>query len=937
MSDRPSPDSRRVPGVSTLVLGTTLLTLVVVALPALWLGRVSFERAHREDELTEVAFAHGRAAADLDERLAAAESSIARFAALLDQSLQLPRPGDADRLDALVERGADGARRSRREFFDGRLGAGLFLPAGLEPDEPLAALMVAAKRLIDLWARGNESRVWDNLWVLPAQGGEVILWPSDPEFVFQAAPDLDYRDTLWVSLTRPEHDPEGQPRWTPCSFDETSDSWLLSVVAPFHQDGVWAGAVGHDVSLPRLADVLGGHLPEGSDLHLVRADGTLLMSSRHQSLIESSHGGARAKDTGDALLVDAVLAGAPEGVLRRAVADDDRTLLSERSPRNGWRLVAEVPHSSLLADVRGYYGELWMAFVAIVTGVALLPALVVSRRVRSSVRQLVRASRMVRVGEPSVPFPIEGPREFRTIAEAIEGMVTRLGESEERTRAVLETVADGVISVDEQGLVQSANASAARMFGLGREALVGSGVARLGPAFEQVQELLTGNDETSTWSLDSAPEALHASGRLFPVEVKARVTVAGGRHLMTLTVRDLTRRRQAEVTRAALETQLRQAQKMEAIGQLAGGVAHDFNNLLTGIMGYAEGLLETLPAEGEAAHDLSQILRAAERAAGLTRQLLLFSRRQEARPEQVCLNRLLTSITPMLQRLLGEAHELSVDLAPTLGSVRVDPAQMEQVVMNLVVNAADAMPEGGPILLTTRGRQLPAAGDDCAPMLEAGPYVTVAVTDTGTGMDEAVQATIFEPFFTTKEPGKGTGLGLSTVFGIVQESGGQVQVLSAPGLGSTFTVWLPWVGSAEPGREIADQRLPPGGSETVLVAEDESTVRRLVQRLLQDQGYRVLVAEDGDSALQLADAHEGSIDLLLTDIVMPGMSGPSLAQELLRRRTTTRVLFMSGWPADALASSGLQVVPAEIVAKPFGLADMCRRVRAALDGVSQPA
>ena len=919
------------------MLWVSLGSLVVLVLPAMWLARRSFEQAHVANQVKLLDMAHAELAVGLDRRLAAAEASVDRFSALLSWGLAMAPPGDAAGFDALVHALPDGSWRSDPDYLDGTLEAGILVTTGVELDERAKALYLGAKRLVDQYARGG-SIDWDNLWVLPARGGEVIHWPNNAEFLFQAPADLDYGGTEWVELTRPESNPGGRPRWTSASYDDTSGSWMLSVVAPFFVDGVWAGSTGHDVLLSSLAIGLDSSLLlDGTSTHLVRGDGRLLHSERHAGLIEASRGGADTSATGDPLLIRSLAELAASNRFSEIAQDDTRTLLVQRLQHRDWYFVSEVPHQVLLASVREHYDVLWTAFVGVMAILALAPLVVATRLVRRSVRGLVSASRDVAAGGSFAVAGIGGPREFRTIAAAIELMLARLEESRERIRAVLETVADGVITVSEKGLIESVNRSAAGMFGCPAESLAGQKLSVLGPAFRSVETLLEGSDDSTSWTFDAVPDALHADGHGFPVEVRARLSVAGGSHHVTLTVRDLTRRQQAERTRRALEDQLRQAQKMEAVGQLAGGVAHDFNNLLTGIMGYAEGLRAVLPEGGEPAHDVAQILRAAERAAGLTRQLLLFSRRQELRPEEVDLNQLLIGITPMLQRLLGVGLELRLDQCHDLGSVLVDPSRMEQVVMNLVVNAADAMPDGGEIRLATSECTF-GTPDAARPpsLLPGGRYVCLTVSDTGTGMDDQTKASIFEPFFTTKEPGKGTGLGLSTVFGIVQESGGDVAVVSSPGRGATFRVFLPRHGEVRAASEVPGDLAPRGGSETVLVVDDEPTVRRLLRRLLEDQGYRVLVACDGDDALKIAEAHPGQLDLLLSDIVMPGLSGPALAAEFLLRWPDTPVLFMSGYSIDALAGHEPSVDAAAIVAKPFGLADMCRRVRDALDRAATP-
>ena len=389
----------------------------------------------------------------------------------------------------------------------------------------------------------------------------------------------------------------------------------------------------------------------------------------------------------------------------------------------------------------------------------------------------------------------------------------------------------------------------------------------------------------------------------------------------------------------ALEAQLRQAQKMEAVGQLAGGVAHDFNNLLTVIAAHAFIALEHLPDDTAVRADLEAVSDAAGRAADLTRRLLAFSRKQILQPQELDLNAAVAGVLPMLERLIGEDIEVATQLAPALGHVAADPAQLEQVLMNLAVNARDAMPRGGTIRVETANVELSEAyvAQDGAG-IEPGPYVLLEVGDTGCGIDAANQSRIFEPFFTTKEEGKGTGLGLAMVYGIVKQSGGFVRVHSAPGEGARFQIWLPRIAVREEEKAcVARPASVRGGSETVLLVEDEETVREVVQRLLQHQGYAVHAAPNGIEALRLAREQDGCIDLVLTDVILPEMSGPEVADQLLSEWPRTRVLFMTGYATDEVARRGLLKPGDALLRKPFTLEDMAHTVRRVLDQVAQSA
>ncbi|HXF96086.1 MAG TPA: ATP-binding protein [Gemmatimonadales bacterium] len=388
---------------------------------------------------------------------------------------------------------------------------------------------------------------------------------------------------------------------------------------------------------------------------------------------------------------------------------------------------------------------------------------------------------------------------------------------------------------------------------------------------------------------------------------------------------DITERRRAE-------ERLREAQKMEAIGRLAGGVAHDFNNVLTAIFGYVELMFEDLAEHNPARRDLEEIRKAAQRAAGLTRQLLAFSRQQVLDPVVLSVNELVEDIDKMLRRLVGEDVELRVSLARDAGNVRADAVQLQQVLMNLVVNARDAMPTGGKLLIETANAELAQQYADGDRLVAPGPYVMLAVSDTGVGMDAGIRARIFEPFFTTKERGRGTGLGLSTVYGIVKQSGGYIWVYSEPGRGTTFKVYLPRVDApAQVPARAAEVGGSPGGSETILLAEDDELLRPLARGLLQKLGYTVLEAKNADQALAMGRDRGGAIDLLVADVVMPGGSGRELATRLAEARPGLKVLYMSGYTDDAIVQHGMLEPGLHFLQKPFTPSVLARKVREVLD------
>ena len=421
-------------------------------------------------------------------------------------------------------------------------------------------------------------------------------------------------------------------------------------------------------------------------------------------------------------------------------------------------------------------------------------------------------------------------------------------------------------------------------------------------------------------------ELITAAGRRIWVHTKSTVTMNQGRvSKITGVFQDVTEQR-------GLEAQLRQAQRLEVVGRLAGGIAHDFNNLLTAIRGYAELVRRDLDPDDQHRADLDQVVRAADRAVELTAQLLAFSRRQVLQPRVLDPGELVTGVAPMLRRLLGEHVELETHSGRGLGRVKVDPSQFEQVIVNLAVNARDAMPEGGTLTIETANVELGSAYAASHPGVAPGPYVALIVSDTGSGMDKAVKAHLFEPFFTTKEPGHGTGMGLATVYGIVQQSGGSIYLYSEPGHGTSFKIYLPRVADeALPETAIVPTVAVPTGSETILLVEDEAAVRAYAARILFEQGYTVLEAGNGAEALALAADHVGPIELLVTDVVMPGLQGHQLGKRLHDLRPDLRVLFVSGFTENSVVHHGVVREGILFLQKPFTSEALNRAVRRALD------
>jgi len=505
--------------------------------------------------------------------------------------------------------------------------------------------------------------------------------------------------------------------------------------------------------------------------------------------------------------------------------------------------------------------------------------------------------------------------------------------SEANFRSLVTNAPYGICSCDATGKILDANPAFLELLGLtSANDVIGQHIYSLYADNEQwfdLADLLRSSAPfrglTAEWKRKTGTTVVRVSGR----------SVSNGREegiVFEIFAEDVTERR-------ALEQQLRQSQKMEAVGRLAGGIAHDFNNLLMVISGYSEFLLERLGGEPHLRGPAQEIASASERASSLTRQLLAFSRKQMLAPRIVNLNDIATENLKMLTRMIGEDIDLVMTPGENLWSVRADAGQIEQVIMNLAVNARDAMPSGGKLTIETSNVTLDEEYARIHAPLRPGDYVMVSISDTGAGMDPDTQQHIFEPFFTTKGP-KGTGLGLSTVYGIVKQSGGYIWVFSELGRGTTFKIYLPRVAStgetaAQVITKVEFQKVEPG-TETILVVEDEANLRYLARQYLEKQGYRVIEAADGAVAMQIAVAHEGVIHLLLTDVIMPGMNGRELAQRISEIRPNVKVLYMSGYTENVIGQDGMLDAGVRLLQKPFNLRDLKSKVREVLDATPTP-
>jgi len=541
--------------------------------------------------------------------------------------------------------------------------------------------------------------------------------------------------------------------------------------------------------------------------------------------------------------------------------------------------------------------------------------------IKQGAADYILKDRMARLG-PAIEQAMEQRRLRLESAQALE----ELRRTDAMLQALIQASPLAIVVIDRACQVVVWNATAERLFGWKSEEVIGQMLPII-PA-----------DQRATFFADVASEfageqrnnlevlRLHKNGALVDVTLwTAPLRNSQGEIVSTLGMfADATRRRQ-------LEQQFQQAQKMESIGRLAGGVAHDFNNLLTVISGFSEMMLGSLPENTLAGRGIREIRKASERAALLTRQLLAFSRREIIAPVDLDPNALVRDMDKMLRRLIGEDIDLICVLDPSLAPVRADPGQFEQILMNLTINARDAMPQGGQI--TVQSRNVPAAEITALGRKPpASDYVLFSVADAGTGMSAEVKAHIFEPFFTTKEPGKGTGLGLATVYGIVTQNQGFIEVDSEPGLGSTFRIYWPAAGIIQPLRKSDPSAARTAqGTETILLAEDEEGVRQLAALVLKSSGYEVLEARNGSDALDIVRQHPRPIHLLLTDVVMPRLNGQQLAEQSAKIRPEMRVIFITGYTDDSLVRHELTKAGVTLVQKPFSPTELVRKIREVLD------
>ena len=698
-------------------------------------------------------------------------------------------------------------------------------------------------------------------------------------------------------------------------------------------DGSPRGVVAVSTTLEQLRLLLiPANLPEGAVVTLIDEHGVVLARSRDAKTWVG-------KDI-SALSTTRMTLEEREGV-RELVGIDGVARLSgfASAVRVPWQVSVGIPNEIALAQVNEQKSRaLWMGLASLLTSLGL--AFILARRIAGPVIALTADANAFASGTLSRRSNVRADGElgqlaatFNRMAQALQRRSDELSVGERRYRTLFEALpmAMWVYDVDTLHFL-AVNQAAIDRYGFSRDEFLGMSLDDIRPPADVPGFRAHVRDVVGVRMRNKGYRHRAKSGEIMDVEISSDDLIDGNGTTRLVVAIDVTERLRTEDALRRSQEQLRQSQKMEAIGSLAGGIAHDFNNLLTGILGYCDLALGSIPEDTEASNDVREIRRAGMRAAELTHQLLAFSRRQMLKPVVFGLNAAVEGTEGILRRLISESITLELALADPTPLVCADPAQVELVLLNLAVNARDAMPRGGRLILSTNRLTLEQDWPVSGGSLSAGDYALLSVADTGTGIAPEVRDRLFEPFFTTKERGQGTGLGLATVYGIVQQSGGGIDVATVPGQGSTFTVYFP-IAAAEPERVLPAARVhevSARGAGTVLLAEDDDAVRAIAQTTLERAGYRVLAAHDGASALALAESYAGPIHLLLTDVIMPGLNGRELAKRLTLLRPGLPVLFVSGYTDNVLADHGLSSNETALLDKPFTPASLTTAVASLL-------
>ena len=846
-------------------IGVLVGLALALLLPAgVWLERVLADRLI-ESRVADLGRSLAAGMVLVDGKLRLAEARAARLARLLTAAAEAVDAQDAAKFERKTRQAPDGTTRLAR-LVDPGTDAVLWVPRDHPRDAFWRGFLNRGQEIVSQLGSGTVGETAEDVWFTTPGGAEIMYIPADSSYADRPSPE-GYDPSSWIDPVRPENNPSGGPIWLPAQRSPRPPLWFATVVAPVNASRL--GAVGLDFTIGALIPSLGPLSAGAGAGYLVIEKGGLITHGEgagyDRAQIDSMAVADLPSPLRDSLASLGQRAGlAAPGTVVTASAGSV-VLLASRIARPAWTVVTVVERAAVIAP--------------------LLSPLRLMRVVLVSVLSLLLIGTLIAVAADL--------RRRRSIDE----VKARAGVRFNRFFQML-PVPVALTRVDTGELIE-VNDAVCRMVAQPRERLIGATTADLGvwtnPAErDQVRRLI----RERGFVTDYASSFTVADGKRIDILMAARVIEVDDEPHMLTVIQDLSVQRQ-------LEAKLLQSQKLEAVGRLAGGVAHDFNNLLTAVIGYGELLAASFDEPDERVDDVREILNAARRGAILTRQLLGFARQQSTAPRVVDVNEVVRNLQRMLVPLIGADVTITTDLDPSVGTVMIDPGQLEQVITNLAVNARDAMPGGGRLTIATR---------------DEGDHVVLAVTDTGVGIPDEIKAHIFEPFFTTKDVGQGTGLGLATCYGIAQQAGGTIQCDSAVGEGTTFRVRLPRHGerTAGPVGEKAEP-LPAieRGVRRIMVVEDDEMVRRITAAILEDGGYHV-VAREGPSAAfaHLLEAPD-PIDLVVSDIVMPRMSGPAFGRVLATTHPGLPMLFISGYTPDEKLRSDLSVLGHPFLAKPF--------------------
>lgn len=710
-----------------------------------------------------------------------------------------------------------------------------------------------------------------------------------------------------------------------------SKKWVTVISSSVRDEkGNFAGLIGYSLDLENYRPLPQSLImPPGTSIDIVDSRNTILANligntGRIGTLYPDTDGiGIASESPGNAVIT--------------GMAAKKKVMVINEISAAGWKIVTSVQRDIITRQLRRYV-LVWGIAVAGALMAGLFLAFHIGRKISKPVKNIADASARIAGGDMTVRAEVKGPSEIRQVAEQFNRMLDIRLKTEKRYKSFLNNASDGVLIISSESVIILNNPQAEKIFGYEPDELVGKNFNRL--LLEESKNIYESDVlkcclEGQAINIKTMEmEGLLKQGEIISCEFSFNSFSEDGDYLVLAMVRDISEKKRAEEERTKLETQLVQAQKVESIGRLAGGVAHDLNNMLSPVLGYAEMLLSEIQENHPFSFSIMQILEAGERCRDLVSQLLAFARKQTLEIKPVNLNSIIMSFRQMLKRTLRENITIDAVLSQDLPLVNGDKAQIEQVILNIAINAQDAMPEGGKLIIETSNVDIDNFSSEIYDLLPSGNYVLLLISDTGTGMDMDTLSKIFEPFFTTKGLGHGTGLGLSTVHGIVKQHGGHIRVYSEKGSGTVFRIYLKAdYESSGKASEIKKAEIfqDSTGFETILVVEDQPNVRVMVAEALRKYGYNVLEAVDGNSAIDLSGSYKGKIHLLLTDVILTDIDGKAVFSRISSTRKDMDVIFMSGYTADVIGSHGVLEPGINFIQKPFTLSGLARKIRTVFD------